>query len=115
MFFNKRSYDLGAISEPYPGKPSHFFLSKELRRQTKKNASRGVQNRQLELERQSRKQLKVTKATVGNFRIRDKNWKEAMARYVGKGDEEAEVGDSSDQTNTGDEHEDDDIGSNYNP
>ncbi|KAG0019071.1 hypothetical protein BGZ82_000266 [Podila clonocystis] len=74
-----------------------------------------VQIRQLELERQSRKQLKVTKATVGNFRMRDEQWKEAMARYVGEGAEEAEIGDNGvDQANAGDEQEDDGSDSNYN-
>ena len=43
-----------------------------------------VQFRQLELERQSRRQLKVTKATVGNFGMRDEHWQEAMARYMGR-------------------------------
>ncbi|KAG0343542.1 hypothetical protein BG005_002330, partial [Podila minutissima] len=74
-----------------------------------------VQIRQLELERQSRKQLKVTTTTVGNFRMRDEQWKESMARYVGKGAEEAEIGDSGvDQANAGDEQEDDGNDSNYN-
>ncbi|KAG0007748.1 hypothetical protein BGZ80_004272, partial [Entomortierella chlamydospora] len=52
-----------------------------------------VQIRQLELKRQSHKQLDVTKVTVENFRLRDEHWTEAMARYKGEGEEEAEIGD----------------------
>lgn len=67
------------------------------------------------MERKLREQLKVTKAAVGNFRLRDDHWKEAMARHVGKRGEEAENGgDVVDAANTGEEQEDDSSGGDYN-
>ncbi|KAF9581132.1 hypothetical protein BGW38_001967 [Lunasporangiospora selenospora] len=71
-------------------------------------AANVVQIRQLELERLSSKQLSVTTATVGNFRTRDEQWKEAMARYVGE-----DI--SIEHANTGDGQEDDGSDSIFNP
>ncbi|KAF9363020.1 hypothetical protein BGX34_005062 [Mortierella sp. NVP85] len=68
-------------------------------------AAKIVQIRQLELESQSRKQLRVTKATVGNFRMRDEQWKEAMARYVGEDND----------IDQADDEQEDSSNSSYNP
>ena len=73
-----------------------------------------VQIRQLDLKRQSQNQLKVTTATVGNFRMRDEQWKEAMARYVGEGAKEGETGEHDvDRANAGHGQDNDGNDSNY--